>query len=54
MNDTWQIHFEDGIEDVASETHILPIKILGVGTWTVYCPPTEYKPEDVMIVGQRL
>lgn len=54
MNDTWQIHFEDDMEDVASEAHILPIKILGTGTWTVYCPANEYKPEEVIIVGQKL
>ena len=53
MNDTWQIRYEDEMEDVASELHILPIKILGVGTWTVYCPSDEYKPEEGIIVGQK-
>lgn len=52
-NDTWQIHYDDDMDDVASETHILPIKVIGVGTHGIYCPEGIYKPEDVVVIGSR-
>jgi hypothetical protein len=53
-NDTWKIDFDDGMVDVASETHIIPIKILGVGISGVYTPDSSYKPFLATVLGQKL
>jgi len=54
LNDTWIIDFEDNMEDVASESHIIPIKILGVGLSGVYSPDNIYKPANATVIGQKL
>ncbi|XP_021967589.1 protein hsr-9 [Folsomia candida] len=53
MNDTWIIDFDDATTYPASEGHIIPIKILGVGIKGVYCPDTGYHPADAVILGQK-
>ncbi|ODM94601.1 Tumor suppressor p53-binding protein 1 [Orchesella cincta] len=53
LNDTWIIDFDDGMEDVASESHIVPIRILGVGTKGIYSPDTGYQPHNATVIGQK-
>jgi len=53
-NDTYKIDFDDGMDGVASETHIVPIKILGVGTVGVYTPDNMFKPSEATVLGQKL
>ncbi|CAG7703131.1 unnamed protein product [Allacma fusca] len=52
LNDTWHIHFEDNMDDVASETHILPIKIIGEKVKAVYSPDNIYRPSLATVIGQ--
>lgn len=54
MNDTWIIDFDDGMEDVASESHIVPIRILGTGIKGVYSPDEKYEARVAEVVGQKL
>ena len=54
MNDTWNIQFEDNMSGVASETHILPIKIIGMHVKAVYSPDNVYRPSLATVVGQKL
>lgn len=54
LNDTWLIDFDDGMEDVASETHIIPIRILGVGVKGVYSPDDRYEARQAEVIGQKL
>ncbi|CAL8088389.1 unnamed protein product [Orchesella dallaii] len=53
LNDTWVIDFDDGMEDVASESHIVPIRILGVGTIGIYSPDAGYQPHNAEVIGQK-
>jgi hypothetical protein len=54
LNDTWIIDFDDATSYPASEGHIIPIKILGVGIKGVYCPDSGYHPADANVLGQKL
>lgn len=54
LNDTWIIDFDDGMEDVASESHIVPIRILGVGVKGVYSPDEKYEAKSAEVIGQKL
>lgn len=54
LNDTWIIDFDDGMEDVASESHIVPIRILGVGLKGVYSPDEKYEAKNAEVIGQKL
>ena len=54
MNDTWVVDFDDSTRYPASEGHILPIKILGIGLQGVYCPDDSYAPANAIIIGQKL
>lgn len=54
LNDTWIIDFDDATTYPASEGHIIPIKILGVGIEGIYCPDSGYHPANARVIGQKL
>lgn len=53
-NDTWIIEFDDSIEAPASKSHILPIRVLGVGVRGVYTPDQVFEAKEAEIIGQKL
>lgn len=53
-NDTWIIEFDDSIEAPASKSHILPIRVLGVGVKGVYTPDQFYEAKEAEVIGQKL